>query len=188
MSYEELLAALRQEADEKVEMLWRETKAEAERAREEAAVGFERTRSESLSRQAAMIGETTRDILAEAERKARQVRLAALRELSARLSELATTLLAELRDRPYEGLFEALVGELPSYPWETASVNPADVERASMFFPEAKIVADKAISGGLEVTGDKGRICVNNTLEKRLERAWPELLPEMMRAVYREIE
>jgi hypothetical protein len=39
----------------------------------------------------------------------------------------------------------------------------------------------------LEVTGDNGRLCVVNTLEKRLERGWPQLLPEMIRAVNREL-
>ena len=166
MSYEELLSALRQEADEKVEQLWREARAKAERAREEAAAGFERTRTERLSRQAALIGETTRDILAEADRKARQARLAALGALSGRLSALAASLLVQFRERLYAELFAALVGELPSYPWEAVRVNPADVEIAGKHFPGAKIVPDPSISGGLEVSGDNGRICVSNTLEK----------------------
>jgi V/A-type H+-transporting ATPase subunit E len=187
MSYQELLEALRQEADEKIEKLWQEAREEAERAREEAAARLELTRTEYQSRQAAMIGEATRDILAEAERKVRETRLAALRELSERLSGLAASMLGQLRERRYAELFAALVGELPSFSWEVVRVNAADVETAVRHFPEARIVTDPAISGGLEVTGDNGRLCVVNTLEKRLERGWPQLLPEMIRVVNREL-
>jgi V/A-type H+-transporting ATPase subunit E len=40
----------------------------------------------------------------------------------------------------------------------------------------------------MEVNGDGGRIRIVNTLEKRLERGWPELLPDLIDVAYREIE
>jgi vacuolar-type H+-ATPase subunit E/Vma4 len=47
-------------------------------------------------------------------------------------------------------------------------------------------VPDDTVSGGLEVTGDAGRICIDNTLEKRLERGWQDLLPILVSAIRRE--
>ena len=41
-------------------------------------------------------------------------------------------------------------------------------------------MADPAITGGLKVMGGDGRLTVSNTLETRLERAWPDLLPAMV--------
>ncbi len=54
-------------------------------------------------------------------------------------------------------------------------------------FPGAKIVSDGTVSGGLEVMGEAGRICIDNTLEKRLERGWQGLLPKLINAVCLEI-
>jgi vacuolar-type H+-ATPase subunit E/Vma4 len=60
-------------------------------------------------------------------------------------------------------------------------VHPDDVERAKTCFPNAEITAMEEISGGLEVTSDDGLVTVVNTCEKRLERAWESLLPEMIK-------
>jgi V/A-type H+-transporting ATPase subunit E len=116
------------------------------------------------------------------------MRLAALGELSERLSRLAVSLLTQLREQQYGELFDALVRELPPYAWETVRVNPEDSAMAGRYFPEAEIVPDPHISGGMEVNGDGGRIRIVNTLEKRLERGWPELLPDLIDVAYREIE
>jgi V/A-type H+-transporting ATPase subunit E len=37
----------------------------------------------------------------------------------------------------------------------------------------------------MEVIAEGGRVRVDNTLEKRLERAWPELLPRLLNAILR---
>ena len=187
MSYQELISSLRQEADDKAEKFWREARAEVEQARNEAAAGLDRIRAEQLRQQASAVREATRRVLSEAEKTARRMRLATLGELSERLSRLATSLLPQFREQQYRELFEALVRELPPYAWETVRVNPEDTAMAGRYFPEAKIVPDTRISGGMEVDGDGGRIRIVNTLEKRLERGWPELLPDLIEAVYRGI-
>ncbi len=187
MGYRELIEALHREAEERIGQFRREAAAEASRAREEAAAGLERMRQEISGRQAAAVREATRDILAGAERRARHMRLADLRDLSDRLLRLAVSLIAGLRETGYEELFSALVRELPAHRWETIKVNPGDVEIARRHFPVAKIVAEPGICGGMEVYGEAGRICIVNTLEKRLERGWAELLPDLVAAVYREI-
>jgi V/A-type H+-transporting ATPase subunit E len=54
---------------------------------------------------------------------------------------------------------------------------------ARQLFPQAEIVIDEGISGGLVASSADGRITVINTLEKRLERLWPRLVPEILRDV-----
>lgn len=187
MSYQELISSLRQEADDKAEKFWREARAEAEQARNEAVAGLDRIRAEQLRQQASAVREATRRVLSEAEKSVRRMRLTALEELADRLSRLAVSLLTQLREQQYGELFDALVRELPPYTWETVRVNTLDSAMAGRYFPEAKIVPDSHISGGLEVNGDGGRIRIVNTLDKRLERGWPELLPDLIDVVYRGI-
>jgi vacuolar-type H+-ATPase subunit E/Vma4 len=40
-----------------------------------------------------------------------------------------------------------------------------------------------AITGGLETISTEGEVRVVNTFEKRLERMWEEMLPEIMKEV-----
>jgi V/A-type H+/Na+-transporting ATPase subunit E len=99
---------------------------------------------------------------------------------------VARAFLAELRDNGDAELFAALEAELLPCQWETVRVNPADAELAEVRFPGARIETDGGITGGLEVAADGGRVRIDNTLEKRLERGWPELLPRLMNAITRE--
>jgi vacuolar-type H+-ATPase subunit E/Vma4 len=186
MSYQELIDALRREAEEKIATIRREAEIKAARVQTEAEARLDRLRRESLKRQSSAGREDVLVILAAAEQRALRIRLEALKELSERLYSLALSSLPELREPQYGKLFAALVRELPSYPWETVRVNPADVEMAGRFFPGAHVVPDDTVSGGLEVTGDAGRICIDNTLEKRLERGWQDLLPILVSAIRRE--
>lgn len=61
-----------------------------------------------------------------------------------------------------------------------AEVHPDDQGLARAALPQALIVGDRRITGGLAVKGQGGRMRVDNTLAKRLERAWPELLPKLL--------
>ncbi len=187
MGYRELTAELYREAEEKIAEFRRQAAEKVSRAREEAGAEMERLRKESARRQAAAEEEATRDILSGAERQVLEARLAGMRELSGRLHDMALSRLTSLRKHRYEELFAALVQELPDFPWQTVKVNAADVELARRHFPEAEITAGADISGGMEVFAEKGSICVVNTLEKRLERGWPDLLPDLIAAAYREL-
>jgi V/A-type H+-transporting ATPase subunit E len=103
-----------------------------------------------------------------------------LAKLAERLQEVARRLLPRLRTADYLALFDWLVAELPPADWASVRVNPADGELAAAAFPATRLVVDPAIAGGLEVLAEEGRIQVTNTLEKRLERAWPGLLPALL--------
>jgi V/A-type H+-transporting ATPase subunit E len=96
------------------------------------------------------------------------------------LRELARTGLNGLRSDRYELIFRALADELPDETWGTVRVNPLDAALAGMVFPSVVIESVAGIAGGFEVATADGDFTVINTLDVRLERAWPDLLPEMV--------
>ena len=49
------------------------------------------------------------------------------------------------------------------------------------FFPQAEIETDDSIRGGFEASADDGKYRVINVLEKRLEKGWPLVLPELLK-------
>ena len=180
MGFEELLTALRSEGDEKRRIVRQEGAAEAARLKDEAAARLARLGEKFQQEQARTIAAQASAILSEAERSARRTRLAAAEMLAQKLYQLARGLLPCLRVKDYPRIFGLLAAELPPIEWETLRVNPADAGIATDLFPRARIVPDTAICGGMEALAEEGRIRVINTLEKRLERVWPELLPVLI--------
>lgn len=180
MGQRELLAALRREAEEQASALRRTAETEADRAQADAARRIDELRAGHEERSTMLCSDRQRDILAEAERNAALVRLQVEHELARRLRERAGVLLKRLRDNDYHALFRRLAAELPDATWATVRVNPADTALAAALFPTAVIEADGAIRGGLEASSADGELTVINTLEARLERAWPELLPRIV--------
>ncbi len=187
MSSRELIESLRRSGDEKIRLLRQEAEQEAGAGRTAAAERLEELRRRYGDQLSAAAGEETMRALAEAGNKARVLRLAAEKVLSERLMSAARAAMQQLRDAAYPAIFEKMVLELPSLGWNLVRVNPADVGLARKYFPEAEIVPVENISGGVDVTIRDGTIRVINTLEKRLERAWNELLPLMVKDAYREI-
>ena len=94
--------------------------------------------------------------------------------------QTAVKLLPELRLLDYENIFTELVNELPDMKWEKIIVNPSDITLAASFFGEDVVVTDDSVGGGLIAISAEGKIVVNNTFEKRLERKWAYLLPELI--------
>lgn len=184
MGYQELMAALRREGEEKAGELRRRGEAEAEQLR---VAGRERIAELHRTYAALQVREAeaeSRLILSEAEAAERRLRLAAQSELGERLWQLARTLLPRLRTADYPRLFVRLAAELPPLAWETVLVHPEDQHLAMEAFPGATVTAAPDISGGMEVAGLEGRMRVDNTFGKRLERGWGELLPEILEGVH----
>lgn len=138
----------------------------AEERRREALIASER-----LARQVATQTET------------RRLLLAAEGCLAERLRTLAAPLLVELAVDRTDTLLAALAQELPAVEWQVVTVQPREREAVRALFPRAEIRGDAAIGGGLLACADGGRLCVDNTLEKRLARGWDDLLPELCRAL-----
>jgi vacuolar-type H+-ATPase subunit E/Vma4 len=69
---------------------------------------------------------------------------------------------------------------LPSLPWQTIWTTPDASSAAAALFPTATIVADPALAGGLKAALAEDSLTVDNTLETRLEKLWPDLLPQLL--------
>jgi V/A-type H+/Na+-transporting ATPase subunit E len=185
MGCEELIGSLRKEAEEKVREIWREAEEEAGKIQ----AGFS-LRLEALRRENESGGSSEDDrqkVLLDAGNRARMIRLASEDRLSARLYILAVSSLHLLRGKGYENIFHRLVLEIPPLGWHSVKVNQDDCDLAKKFFPGSAIVADRNITGGMEVEAEEGWVRVANTFEKRLEREWPQMLPGLMADINREV-
>jgi len=188
MSCKELIDSLKQAADERMRHLWSDAEAEAARIRADAAGRLDLLREETAKRQKAAAAERVNRSVSDAKSRARVLRLSSEKEASARFYETATAMLPSLRDRSSESVFQALAQELPPGPWQTVRVHPADVVLAKKYFPGAEVSADERISGGMDVSMRDGAVRIVNTFEKRLERAWGDMQPELIKDAYSEVE
>jgi V/A-type H+-transporting ATPase subunit E len=187
MSCKELIESLRKAADERVRVLWQEAERHAEDAKAELARKAAGLQEESdRSRMGGGTGPAS-TALAEANNKARMLRLAGEHELCQRLLKTASAALPLLRDGQYEKTFARMAGELPALEWTSVNVNPLDSVLARKHFPGANIISDEAITGGLDVSTAEGAIRIVNTLEKRLERAWNDMLSDLVKEVRRDL-
>ncbi len=183
MGRDELVAALRRQTEEKIASLREEAQTKARDIRKEREDRLSRLQEElaATRREAARVEAEV--VLRQADGEIRDRTLQTEREISERLYRIAVGLLPDLRDENDGKSFRSLSEELPPFQWSTVRVNPADVDDARALFPDADVTGDKAISGGLEAGSDGDRVRIVNTFEKRLERAWEELLPILLRDV-----
>jgi len=183
MGCKELIESLRAGGDERIKALRAEAEQEADRVRAEAARRIAEVQADHAAKRAAAAAAHTERFLAEANGTVRQKRLLAERALADRLYGLARSSLLTLRNVGYRDMFASFSQELPRFDWKTIRVNPADGALAREKFPDAEILFDKAITGGLEAISEGGQVKVVNTFEKRLESMWDEMLPEIMKEV-----
>jgi vacuolar-type H+-ATPase subunit E/Vma4 len=175
-----LIESLRSKASEDAAALWSDARARAEAYRRELAQALEQQRMRDAEAAAALARKLQDDATVEARNRAREIRAQTALALANRLYRLAVAELPSLRDARGPELFQTLARELPQRDWQRVRVSPGDREAACARFPAAEVVCDPAICGGLEVEADTGRIRVSNTLETRLESAWPDLLPSLL--------
>jgi V/A-type H+-transporting ATPase subunit E len=187
MGHRELIASLQKEAEEKMLSLRNGTEEEIEKIREETSEKIKQIRAEFKKKQAETIRDREEHCLYEASRKARMMLLSAEKSLGDRLFSLAHSQLHELRDEKYRDTFDTLFRELPPKQWDEVKVNPEDAGLAKEYFPHAGIEKVSTIVGGFEVTTEKGKFHITNTFHKRLERAFQDLLPLVMRDIYNEV-
>ncbi len=184
MGYRELIDALRRAGEEELQAIWQEAETEAERIRAAAVKNIEEMKEKYSRMQSSAVKQETEAVVSEAGKKASNIRLLSEKKLSDRLYQLAIGFLHILRGERYKDVFGILVRELPSYKWEIVRVNPEDENIARQYFPDSEIIHDSSIAGGLEVMTRDGKIHISNTFKKRLERAWQEMLPGLIRDVY----
>ncbi|NIQ96834.1 MAG: hypothetical protein GWN87_23600 [Desulfuromonadales bacterium] len=183
MSDSELIETLRYKGEQRVRALWTEAEDEAERLQTEKEARLEKAREEIAQQLEQAEQSQARERLQQALEKSREIVLDAEHVLASRCYKLAAGMLGRLGGEDRRLLLRKLAEEIPEASWARVSVNPLDRDAASRLFPQAEIVTDEAISAGLAVSTAGGRIEIDNTLEKRLQRLWPALLPELMQQI-----
>jgi V/A-type H+-transporting ATPase subunit E len=184
MGCKELIESLRKIRDEKIIAIWNEVEAEAAMIRDGISKKREQLGSELERKKAAALNEKNEQALSEANRSSRSHRLDAEQRITERLHGLAARELEKARTVQYPAVFRELVRELPPFTWKKVQVNHADAPLAREHFPGAEIIPTEGISGGFIAAIEGERIRVDNSFEKRLERCWPELVPEMIKEIY----
>jgi V/A-type H+-transporting ATPase subunit E len=184
---DELIASLRGHQQQQLAEIWQEAEARAAVLQKKADDDINDIRADFDNRLAAASTSEEEAIQRQLRDRKRQLLLQAEQRLAARLKKQAEQLLDRLRDGEYDRVFKKLVAELPERKWEKVRVNPADDDLAQTCLPQVSVEPDTTITGGLVVAADREAVQVDNTFEKRLEKIWPVLLPEMVGKIYREM-
>ena len=180
MGLDELINTLKRNEQKQIGDIWQAAKSEAETIRtqvDEAIANITKIHAEQL---ASACQKSRRAIFSETEVKTREKKLFAYQALDQALRKAALKQFVSLRKQNYEKVFANLVSELPERQWEKIVVNPVDLELAAKFFNANSIQPDPEVSGGLVAVTANGRIIVDNTFEKRLERKWLHILPQVI--------
>jgi len=180
MSQEILIQELHRKSSDKIREMWNEAKKKAERMRSVQEEEYAQIKKTQDGRLQEIMRDVAAPIIHNAEIQALQTVDDAMRKLAERLYEMAQATLPQVREKDYRELFAALVRELPESKWESVKVGEPDKELARSFFPDAEIRTDPSLVGGFVVSVDNGRYQVINTLERRLEKAWPYVLPSLI--------
>lgn len=182
MSAAPLIDALRRKAKDDVDALWRKARADADEVQATLARAYEEQRIAAAQQLASKSAGFVRAATIQAEGTARKHVATAKAALADRLRRLAIDALPALRNAQ---LLPALAAELPTRTWRRVRVHPEDRAAAQSLFPKADVIADAVIAGGLDV--EEGPVRIGNTLEARLESAWPEILPGLMKEILEEV-
>lgn len=179
MGRRELLDALQREGQETLTAIAAREEAEEKRLRTDCELRLAELRREQERQRDLRCQERKLTVVSAAKRQAALVRLRAEHELSLRLLERARLQVMTPGWYDPERLFQGLLAELPTAVWRSVRVNPVFAPLARECFPGTEIVGDPALAGGFRVVSADGSLEIDSTLDKRLERSWPDLLPQL---------
>jgi V/A-type H+-transporting ATPase subunit E len=188
MGEKELRTALQHEGEAHARGFWEQAEAVVEGRRKEIETELEHLHDETRRSLQAEEAALRNNLLFEAQARATEVKLYAEAAMELRLLEIADRVLGEMIGGSRQGLWQALYRELPEFQWTSVKVHPEDLELARRAFPSAAIDIDEAIAGGLIVTNAEGTIRVDNSLSCRLMRAWPDLLPDLIKDLREQVD
>lgn len=188
MGEKELKTALQHEGEAHARGFWEQAEAVVEGRRKEIETELEHLHDETRRSLQAEEAALRNNLLFEAQARATEVKLYAEAAMELRLLEIADRVLGEMIGSSRQGLWQALYRELPEFQWTSVKVHPEDLELARRAFPSAAIDIDEAIAGGLIVTNAEGTIRVDNSLSCRLMRAWPDLLPDLIKDLREQVD
>jgi vacuolar-type H+-ATPase subunit E/Vma4 len=183
-----LINRLWKKKDEQIKQLWQEAEKKAADIRKESAESINAFLHQKNAELTTATGNEELPILKKAAQRSLQTVLAGQERLLRRTYELACQSLLRLRDNQYPLQFERLVDEVPRLPWQEVAVHPDDISLAEQYFPEARKRQDTTISGGFLLSTENGKIEIDNTFEKRLEKIWSQLSPFIVEEIYEQSE
>ena len=180
MGESELKIALQREGEEQVRAFWQAAEEKVAKRRQELRDEQEQLRIEAERQLQSEVSRRRNRLLVKSRLQAMASRLHAEALFDERLQGLASQLLTELTEKNREVLWQALCAELPSSEWSKITVSQADKVLAARTFPAAEIELEETLAGGLIATSRDSGLKVDNSLDCRLRRAWPDLLPQLM--------
>ena len=190
MNYTQLVEGLKSEEAKKIESIRISAEREMQKRRkifEEDILGFENNLRESFESKKA---ELKSDLMSSALKKKREIFLRNEEELKGRIFQLIEKSIGksiEINPAERMSVFIKLAEELPEEQWEKVYISPEDSEYAKERFPGVSIIIDESIAAGLRVSCWNGAFEVDNTLKKRVERAYERTLPLILKQIYEEI-
>jgi len=180
MGKPELEAVLRRDGENKAREIWQSVEEKASQVRRETETELEQLAEEGRVRSEQKSALVTEKVMNTARQQVRLSRLEAEQRLAERLLALAKGMLPQLAEQGGKRLFQQLADEIPTAEWRLVKVNDRDIAMAKDRFPNAEVLVSDAICGGLVVEDTLAEIIIINTLEKRLEHLWPQLLPDLL--------
>jgi vacuolar-type H+-ATPase subunit E/Vma4 len=181
MGESELKTALQQEGEARIRSFWQEAEAAVEKRRGEIEEALEQLRQAVDQALQGELASLRSNLLFAAQTRATDCRLQAEAVVASRLSRMAREILPDLVGASRAELWDGLRNELPVSEWTHITVHPEDRELARQDFPAAVIACDESLCAGLVATTAEGAIRIDNSLPCRLTRAWPDLLPDLMK-------
>jgi vacuolar-type H+-ATPase subunit E/Vma4 len=188
MGESELKRALQREGEEQICNFWQQAETVVALRRKEIKAELMQLRHETDRQLQGEATELRNNLLFEAQTRAMGCRLHEEAALEERLLHLARQLLPELASNGRAVLWKKLCEELPESDWMTIKVHPADQTLADQDFPAARIESDETLGGGLIVTNAEGTIRIDNSLNCRLLRAWPDLVPKLLGEFHKRVD
>jgi V/A-type H+-transporting ATPase subunit E len=192
MPYEDLLAAVRANAEERVKEIRDRAGAEALKIRRDAEERAQGIRSASLEEAGRAVQLEKSKLISKVGAEKRMAFARAKEDLFQQVFDQAARRMASVRDHQgYRQLLKKLTGEaMEELPGEEIRVHidPRDEPLCREILREMKrnceVVTDLTTQGGLNVTTPDERLMIFNTLESRLERARELMKSEIMSTLY----
>ena len=184
----ELKIALRQEGEIRAREFWKQAEAEVNQRRVEIETELSRLNDETERFLQGEISEMRSNLLFQARTEAMKCRLHTEASLSQRLFAMATKELRQMAMKNREQLWEQLCKELPAEQWTEITVHPDDMDLASRDFPSANLLYDTDVSGGLVASNIDRTVRIDNSLLCRLKRAWPLLIPNLIKDLRKQVD
>lgn len=180
MGESELKIALQREGEVQVRDFWKQAEMVVVMRRKELETELHNSRTETERQLLEATTGLRNSLLFEARARSHECQLHTEAELEARLLLLARRLLPELAGHDRSALWQVLYEELPEADWSALTVHPADRKLAERHFAAASIDCDANLSGGLIASNADGTVRIDNSLDCRLMRAWPDLQPKLL--------